>query len=143
MTRTKSAPAAETGEGADKTEAHTTKDTASTAGEQGGGQVEDDSSKTEPTTAAPGEPPAEPAAEEKKKDITHTYPESARMMRCDEVEKGFVMFDDHLSELMLDAVRDRKSTRLNSSHVAISYAVFCLKKKTTKTTKRLYQHYQR
>src|SRR6266508_5847995 len=27
------------------------------------------------------------------------------------------------------AVADRKSTRLNSSHVAISYAVFCLKKK--------------
>src|SRR5690625_5581827 len=27
------------------------------------------------------------------------------------------------------ANRDRKSTRLNSSHVAISYAVFCLKKK--------------
>src|SRR5690625_1522998 len=31
-----------------------------------------------------------------------------------------------LSDLLL---RDRKSTRLNSSHVAISYAVFCLKKK--------------
>src|SRR3989442_11227903 len=28
---------------------------------------------------------------------------------------------------------DRKSTRLNSSHVRISYAVFCLKKKTTHT----------
>src|SRR5439155_22599078 len=28
---------------------------------------------------------------------------------------------------------DRKSTRLNSSHVAISYAVFCLKKKKTKS----------
>src|SRR5207253_4651532 len=28
-----------------------------------------------------------------------------------------------------DTTRDRKSTRLNSSHVAISYAVFCLKKK--------------
>src|SRR5438874_8718026 len=27
------------------------------------------------------------------------------------------------------AARDRKSTRLNSSHVEISYAVFCLKKK--------------
>src|SRR5699024_12475857 len=27
------------------------------------------------------------------------------------------------------AVQDRKSTRLNSSHVSISYAVFCLKKK--------------
>src|SRR5439155_25368871 len=29
---------------------------------------------------------------------------------------------------------DRKSTRLNSSHVAISYAVFCLKKKKTEST---------
>src|SRR5207253_6714213 len=29
-----------------------------------------------------------------------------------------------------DGGQDRKSTRLNSSHVAISYAVFCLKKKT-------------
>src|SRR5437773_6561650 len=28
--------------------------------------------------------------------------------------------------------RDRKSTRLNSSHITISYAVFCLKKKTRK-----------
>src|SRR5256885_10408839 len=30
-----------------------------------------------------------------------------------------------------DSARDRKSTRLNSSHLVISYAVFCLKKKTT------------
>src|SRR5438067_4945312 len=29
-------------------------------------------------------------------------------------------------------LRDRKSTRLNSSHVSISYAVFCLKKKKKK-----------
>src|SRR5690349_22861700 len=29
--------------------------------------------------------------------------------------------------------RDRKSTRLNSSHVEISYAVFCLKKKINKS----------
>src|SRR5690625_5621121 len=29
-------------------------------------------------------------------------------------------------------ILDRKSTRLNSSHVAISYAVFCLKKKKTR-----------
>src|SRR5437667_9856977 len=28
---------------------------------------------------------------------------------------------------------DRKSTRLNSSHITISYAVFCLKKKTCKS----------
>src|SRR5689334_23972009 len=31
---------------------------------------------------------------------------------------------------------DRKSTRLNSSHSSISYAVFCLKKKTTRGHKR-------
>src|SRR5437773_9159355 len=32
--------------------------------------------------------------------------------------------------------RDRKSTRLNSSHITISYAVFCLKKKkSTQTTR--------
>src|SRR2546427_5952502 len=33
-------------------------------------------------------------------------------------------------------VRDRKSTRLNSSHSQISYAVFCLKKKKKKTNER-------
>src|SRR5688572_31723954 len=33
------------------------------------------------------------------------------------------------------AVRDRKSTRLNSSHSQISYAVFCLKKKTSNKSK--------
>src|SRR5690606_41653226 len=35
--------------------------------------------------------------------------------------------------ITLTIVRDRKSTRLNSSHVKISYAVFCLKKKKTNT----------
>src|SRR4051812_49466754 len=30
--------------------------------------------------------------------------------------------------LLIDGVSDRKSTRLNSSHMSISYAVFCLKK---------------
>src|SRR3712207_7799245 len=32
---------------------------------------------------------------------------------------------------LMQALRDRKSTRLNSSHANISYAVFCLKKKQT------------
>src|SRR5437773_6598698 len=32
--------------------------------------------------------------------------------------------------------RDRKSTRLNSSHITISYAVFCLKKKKNKKNKK-------
>src|SRR5258707_6064984 len=36
---------------------------------------------------------------------------------------------------------DRKSTRLNSSHANISYAVFCLKKKKTKMISRLALHH--
>src|SRR5439155_18914082 len=45
--------------------------------------------------------------------------------------------DRHVLDTLIDAGvarsrRDRKSTRLNSSHVAISYAVFCLKKKKNK-----------
>src|SRR3712207_7770987 len=36
--------------------------------------------------------------------------------------------------------RDRKSTRLNSSHANISYAVFCLKKKKKMTTFSYYDH---
>src|SRR5438874_5106289 len=35
--------------------------------------------------------------------------------------------------------QDRKSTRLNSSHVEISYAVFCLKKKKKKQNKKIRQ----
>src|SRR5699024_4539394 len=35
----------------------------------------------------------------------------------------------------MDFYDDRKSTRLNSSHVSISYAVFCLKKKKIKNTR--------
>src|SRR5690625_7227613 len=37
--------------------------------------------------------------------------------------------DEPIVETEVATERDRKSTRLNSSHVAISYAVFCLKKK--------------
>src|SRR3989442_10187675 len=49
----------------------------------------------------------------------------------------------HLRERLLAeiehhvAVQDRKSTRLNSSHVRISYAVFCLKKKKNKSIKEI------
>src|SRR5438874_1028262 len=41
---------------------------------------------------------------------------------------------DRASPIPHWALRDRKSTRLNSSHVEISYAVFCLKKKNTINT---------
>src|SRR4051812_50137115 len=35
----------------------------------------------------------------------------------------------HIDQVLIDLDGDRKSTRLNSSHMSISYAVFCLKKK--------------
>src|SRR5437773_7299983 len=43
-------------------------------------------------------------------------------------------FRSHSSPIV---VGDRKSTRLNSSHITISYAVFCLKKKKKKKTKKV------
>src|SRR5947209_8947070 len=41
-----------------------------------------------------------------------------------------------LNQWLKEEVRDRKSTRLNSSHANISYAVFCLKKKKKKNKQR-------
>src|SRR5204862_6816819 len=46
-------------------------------------------------------------------------PPGRRMVTCDAKDRS----------LKLSSHPDRKSTRLNSSHVEISYAVFCLKKK--------------
>src|SRR5437899_4813731 len=55
-----------------------------------------------------------------------------------EQRRGFAVGEDffvaHVPERIavnrfLEEIRDRKSTRLNSSHLGISYAVFCLKKK--------------
>src|SRR5690349_24332875 len=43
---------------------------------------------------------------------------------------------DFYENVLIRYVRDRKSTRLNSSHVEISYAVFCLKKKKKKKKKK-------
>src|SRR5437879_8254398 len=50
---------------------------------------------------------------------------------CSDIE--FDPRDPHAIEQQGTAVVDRKSTRLNSSHRCISYAVFCLKKKKRKT----------
>src|SRR5436853_2453670 len=41
-------------------------------------------------------------------------------------------FPEALSRVPFSVTTDRKSTRLNSSHLGISYAVFCLKKKKKK-----------
>src|SRR5256885_13297713 len=51
----------------------------------------------------------------------------------DQIAVGIEHTDESMRRLvhwvMLGLVLDRKSTRLNSSHLVISYAVFCLKKK--------------
>src|SRR3989475_8741209 len=58
-----------------------------------------------------------------------TYPSSTEWKYSN---VGYVLLGE-----VIAAAGDRKSTRLNSSHSQISYAVFCLKKKKTKT----YRHY--
>src|SRR5690242_21194024 len=50
-------------------------------------------------------------------------------------------FEPHLQTARRDG--DRKSTRLNSSHMSISYAVFCLKKKKKKKKKKKQKKYKK
>src|SRR5690625_5904885 len=51
---------------------------------------------------------------------------------ADKMNRNGIRVQDLFDENILrQKVEDRKSTRLNSSHVAISYAVFCLKKKNS------------
>src|SRR5438477_7032989 len=62
-------------------------------------------------------------------------PERLPCSRCREEGREITL---HVVEVRAGsmAVVDRKSTRLNSSHMSISYAVFCLKKKSEFTTHR-------
>src|SRR5688572_32401188 len=59
------------------------------------------------------------------------------LFRSEGVTMALANVPDLESLACVDALaRDRKSTRLNSSHSQISYAVFCLKKKKKQTTAR-------
>src|ERR1039457_7370363 len=90
-------------------------------------------------------PPVDPAlsyAEASK--YVQLSPRQFRRVFIDTGELPIVRVSAHrprvrLSDLnaCLKARTDRKSTRLNSSHLVISYAVFCLKKKTTKINERV------
>src|SRR5690625_6956254 len=63
-----------------------------------------------------------------------------RTDKRESISSASASLDSHLMAFAAEESRlkkgasDRKSTCLNSSHVAISYAVFCLKKKTNKRT---------
>src|SRR5579875_3660935 len=64
------------------------------------------------------------------------FPYTTLFRSCDHDQVRIIfldLFPAH-SGRRLPAQRDRKSTRLNSSHTVISYAVFCLKKKKTKAS---------
>src|SRR6266498_4974824 len=61
--------------------------------------------------------------------INVTAAERTRVMAASRSVAGCVCFTSDSSPQPPRTARDRKSTRLNSSHVRISYAVFCLKKK--------------
>src|SRR5258708_21371298 len=58
----------------------------------------------------------------------------------DDVADGACDSHRHHDDDTRDDAPDRKSTRLNSSHQIISYAVFCLKKKKTKIVHIQYKH---
>src|SRR5256885_12467606 len=79
------------------------------------------------TTLFRSRPPAQPSLDE---------------LFLKEVRDAYFDYDkadlrsDARAALSKTADLDRKSTRLNSSHLVISYAVFCLKKKKKETTDR-------
>src|SRR5690606_40383212 len=55
--------------------------------------------------------------------------ETNYFFRMSDFEKPLLdLYESNPDLVQPESVRDRKSTRLNSSHVKISYAVFCLKK---------------
>src|SRR5438132_3145684 len=71
-------------------------------------------------------------------DVTASCPDSGfhfanRICRARRHRSEFPI--QHRDIIVMVARRDRKSTRLNSSHTVISYAVFCLKKKKKKNYK--------
>src|SRR5690625_5506769 len=66
------------------------------------------------------------------KELKATYEENQLLREKNSEYKTLVYDNQSLekeNEELRETLEDRKSTRLNSSHVAISYAVFCLKKK--------------
>src|SRR5205085_11096448 len=63
-------------------------------------------------------------------DTCHHGSECGGDLRIADIGNVLLAFDHKMMNLRLESpAQDRKSTRLNSSHSQISYAVFCLKKK--------------
>src|SRR5256885_2620620 len=60
--------------------------------------------------------------------------EKQQQHECDEDRAFCQIFENSVQGRVNQPGADRKSTRLNSSHLVISYAVFCLKKKKKSNT---------
>src|SRR5690625_6840031 len=65
-------------------------------------------------------------------DMIVTNPPSEQFLQDLYLDKN--ISQENSDQQLPEVLEDRKSTRLNSSHVAISYAVFCLKKKKIQLT---------
>src|SRR5437899_9114871 len=65
--------------------------------------------------------------------VTKTPPASVLLKRAAGIAKGSGEPNKNKVGKVTEKQEDRKSTRLNSSHLGISYAVFCLKKKKQKS----------
>src|SRR2546426_7661133 len=61
--------------------------------------------------------------------VGRRHPELARAVGVEQIRLEDALAHQHRARGRPRVVSDRKSTRLNSSHLVISYAVFCLKKK--------------
>src|SRR5690625_3767964 len=86
-----------------------------------------------PSAAVPAHPhqqqrPEHPPLLDERTVVTDTFNKTVR--KVINLEGGLSLDPDDRGNWSGGQKGDRKSTRLNSSHVAISYAVFCLKKKT-------------
>src|SRR5690554_6996441 len=83
--------------------------------------------KEGPVMAAPAAMPVPVQAAEIQE--TPVAAEATTAQEGDKLPENQVTINSPMVGTFYRAPRDRKSTRLNSSHVRISYAVFCLKKK--------------
>src|SRR5690625_314462 len=99
---------------------------ASSAEEQGSASAQSQTNKTSQAEVQDNFSRVHLSVDQKWLDTTQ---EQALEPELEIIDAHHHLWDTPRPRYLIDEYLDRKSTRLNSSHVAISYAVFCLKKK--------------
>src|SRR3712207_7633305 len=92
--------------------------------------AEDGVMKTPQKDTLAFDPPDEEDAEENKADVSPVQKEKQQLNK-----EKMPILEETQDKPLYKSRGDRKSTRLNSSHANISYAVFCLKKKKKKMSR--------